>query len=67
MIVNNENEIVEAMKRIDDATEAFNDQNVKPYKLSFSMGFTVFKEDVDTFDDFLNRIDNEMYRNKRLN
>ena len=67
MIVNNENEIVKAMKRIDDATEAFNDQNVKPYKLSFSMGFTVFKEDVDTFDDFLNRIDNEMYRNKRLN
>lgn len=67
MIVNKESEIVEAMKKIDDATEAFNSHNKKQYKLSFSMGYTVFKEDVDTFDDFLNRIDNEMYRNKRMN
>ena len=59
-------ERAERMKKsIADAVDAYNASSGKPYKLHLSMGSSVFSPGSDTIDDFLHRIDERMYEQKR--
>ena len=41
-----------------------NDKNDKPYQLSVSMGYAITNLSNETIDDFMNRIDEQMYQDK---
>lgn len=41
-----------------------NDKNDKPYQLSASMGYAITNLSNETIDDFMNRIDEQMYQDK---
>lgn len=41
-----------------------NEKNDKPYQLSASMGYAITNLSNETIDDFMNRIDEQMYQNK---
>lgn len=52
---------------IEDAKRNFdkeNEKSKKPYRLSASMGYATADLRVETIDDFMNRIDRQMYRDK---
>ena len=52
---------------IEDAKKNFAEENKtsgKPYQLSASMGYAIFDLSAETVDDFMNRIDRQMYRDK---
>jgi len=64
--INNREMLGQAVKRIVDNVETFNQSNIKPYKISFSIGYDVY--DVNSkfkLDDFINHIDRLMYNNKK--
>lgn len=50
---------------ITDITEEYNETEKKPYKLSFSMGYSVYGGSDDSADAFLGRMDAAMYEHKR--
>ena len=54
-------------KLIEDAKRNFeeeNETNSRPYQLSASMGYAICDLREDTIDDFMNRIDRQMYQDK---
>ena len=56
-------------KLIDNANKAFEEVNhlhKKPYQLSVAMGYAVVDLNKQTIDEFINRIDGEMYKNKLM-
>jgi diguanylate cyclase (GGDEF)-like protein len=55
----------DAVKRIDKNVKQFNSISHKPYRLSFSLGYDIYdsKQKLKS-DEFLNRIDQLMYKNK---
>jgi len=57
----------QTVKRIREATERFNREKHKPYRLSFSMGYDVYdcKQGMQA-DEFFRHIDVLMYKDKRL-
>lgn len=62
----NEAEVLACCDRIKDGFFAFNAKGVKPYKLSVSLGHGKLDLSKESMDTFMNRIDKEMYENKRL-
>lgn len=64
MLVNDEAQLLEKIKRIHAKTEAFNDSRKNSYHLTFSIGFSIFDFDCDTYDSFLERMDKAMYIEK---
>ncbi len=64
MPINSENEIPKIIARIHNQTENFNLNNDKPYTLHFSIGTAVYIPGEST-NDFLERMDTEMYKDKR--
>ena len=50
---------------IRSAVDAFNREGGQPYKLSLSIGHSLFNAETDTVDEFLRRIDERMYDEKR--
>lgn len=58
-------EIQDAVERLKIKLQEFNDRNIIPYKLSFSVGYDVFHSDVNiTSEYFVNRVDSLMYQQK---
>lgn len=54
-------------KLIEDAKKNFEEANRtggRPYQLSAAMGYTICNLSVETIDDFMNRIDQQMYQDK---
>ena len=54
-------------KLIEDAKRNFEEENKansRPYQLSASMGYAICDLREDTIDDFMNRIDRQMYQDK---
>lgn len=54
-------------KKIESAKKNFvteNEKNDKPYQLSASMGYAITNLSNETIDDFMNRIDEQMYQDK---
>ena len=62
--VTKEEEVLNMMDSIRFATEAFNREQQRPYRLSFSMGFSYYRPG-DTAETFLRRMDEAMYQDKR--
>lgn len=62
--IQSEDEITALIRRIESETERFNASNQKQYRLEFSIGYSVYGKD-DTADEFLGRMDKEMYKEKR--
>ena len=65
LAVSEEKEVLNLMDSIRFATESFNHAQQRPYRLSFSMGFSFFQPDSDTAESFLRRMDEAMYEDKR--
>lgn len=56
----------QTVKRIRKCADAFNHSNEKPYKLSFSMGYSVYKTDSNMNpDEFIKYLDSLMYEDKK--
>lgn len=63
--VNNKKETLDKVELIRALSEQFNNsQGENAYHINFSIGCTVFDKDKDTFDTFLERMDNDMYAEK---
>ncbi|OLS01480.1 GGDEF domain-containing protein [Tissierella creatinophila] len=63
--VNKVTEIKGIVERLKTNIEKFNSENITPYKLSFSIGYDVFRGDSPiTSEWFVERIDNLMYQQK---
>lgn len=58
-------EIFQMMDKIQSRTEALALTGERPYKLSFSMGWSIYRVGDDTVDSFLKRMDERMYKRKR--
>nr|WP_158408479.1 GGDEF domain-containing protein [Desulfosporosinus fructosivorans] len=66
MDINNREMLEQAVKRITNNIEEFNKSSLKPYKISFSMGFDIYDYNSQLkLDDFFNHIDILMYNNKK--
>ena len=56
--------IPQLIERAKKNFEEENKKNGKPYKLSASMGYGLSNLGMETIDDFMNRIDKQMYQDK---
>lgn len=57
-------EIMEIIEAVQAEVKLFNETGNKPYKISFSIGYSTFRVKDDTMDKFLKRIDDSMYEEK---
>ncbi|MBQ9305975.1 GGDEF domain-containing protein [Butyrivibrio sp.] len=66
LLVNNtsDDEMKKIVDNIRDELKMFNETENRPYKLSLSLGYTLFDLDKDTTDTFLKRMDDNMYVEK---
>ena len=65
MYINSQTEITDMIDIINTHTALFNESEEKPYKIHFSIGYSTYDSKRDSMDDFLRRIDNAMYEDKR--
>lgn len=66
--VSNRIELEEIVYRINNSLEKYNESSLKPYKLTFSMGYAVYDYQAHMkVEEFQKYIDILMYENKRLN
>lgn len=56
--------IIQLIKQAKDNFEEENKTNNKPYRLSAAMGYGISNLNTETMDDFMNRIDKQMYQDK---
>ncbi len=63
---------IHSWREVTDITDAvkkqvtlFNESAKKPYKISFSIGQSIFRTKHETIDDFLKKIDRLMYEDKK--
>jgi diguanylate cyclase (GGDEF)-like protein len=64
--ISNRKELVELVCRINSRIEKYNESNVQPYKLGFSMGYAVYDYHSHMqAEEFQKKIDKLMYENKR--
>jgi diguanylate cyclase (GGDEF)-like protein len=60
-----ESDVKKVLKRLEDAIEAHNSKNLKPYKLRMSFGCDIFTtSEGRSIGEFLTHIDELMYKNK---
>jgi diguanylate cyclase (GGDEF)-like protein len=61
-----EDELFNIVERINAARDMFNLKSKKPYKIYFSMGYDIYDYDKSIgADEFLRRIDRQMYEQKK--
>ena len=58
-------EIMDMIDTIKAKAELFNESEKKPYKLCFSIGYSIYQSKYDSIDDFLKKMDAAMYDDKR--
>lgn len=63
--VTEERQVTELIQRLDRAVEMVNARGTQPYWLSLARGYAIYDPERDTVETFLERMDAEMYRNKR--
>ena len=52
------------VKNIHDEVEIFNETESREYKLSLSVGYAIYDPKKDTMDEFLKKMDDNMYQEK---
>ncbi|MGI6671712.1 MAG: GGDEF domain-containing protein [Christensenellales bacterium] len=64
MNVNSPKEITDMKDIIKAQATLFNEAEKKPYKINFSVGYSIYQSKHESIDDFLMRIDASMYEDK---
>jgi diguanylate cyclase (GGDEF)-like protein len=64
LYINSQNEITDMIDSIITQTTLFNESEKKPYKIQFSIGYSIYDSKNDTVDSFLKKIDYSMYEDK---
>ncbi|HHT25311.1 MAG TPA: GGDEF domain-containing protein [Clostridiaceae bacterium] len=64
MQVNSQKEITDMIDIIKTQATLFNESEKKPYKITYSIGYSTYKSKHDSIDNFLRRIDVSMYEEK---
>ena len=64
MNVNSPKEITDMKDIIKAQATLFNESEKKPYKINFSVGYSIYQSKHESIDDFLRRIDASMYEDK---
>ncbi|MCR5669543.1 MAG: GGDEF domain-containing protein, partial [Butyrivibrio sp.] len=59
-----EKELESVLKSFKDELKLFNETEQRLYKLSLSMGYSIFEPGKDSVDDFLKHMDDKMYKEK---
>lgn len=62
-----EKEMKNILKSLHDEVDLFNETEGRQYRLSLSMGYSIFHQDKETLDDFLKHMDDNMYEEKQIN
>ncbi|RKM59772.1 GGDEF domain-containing protein [Butyrivibrio sp. CB08] len=62
-----EKEMNNILKSLHDEVDLFNETEGRQYKLSLSMGYSLFDQNIETLDDFLKHMDDNMYEEKQKN
>ena len=67
VLINSHKKIIidACLEEINNCIKKFNDSNVTEYKLSASMGYSLYNPKVQSVDDFMNNIDQKMYEEKK--
>ncbi len=60
-------ELNNIIKNIHDEVELFNETENRHYKLSLSVGYSIYDPENETLDDFLKHMDDNMYEEKEKN
>ena len=60
----NEKEMESIVKDIHDEVDSFNENEVREYKLSLSVGYAMYDPQNNTMDEFLKQMDDNMYKEK---
>ncbi len=61
-----EKEMQHILKNLHDEVDFFNEHESRQYNISLSMGYSLYDPNKDTIDDFLKRMDDNMYEEKQL-
>lgn len=64
MNVNSPKKITDMKDIIKAQATLFNESEKKPYKINFSVGYSIYQSKQESIDDFLRRIDASMYEDK---
>ncbi|NCC00752.1 MAG: diguanylate cyclase [Clostridia bacterium] len=64
-LIEDEQEVIDTLQRIEENTKKFNEDAEKDYQLQFSMGYSIYDRKSDSIDTFLSRMDGAMYAEKR--
>ncbi|MCR5307773.1 MAG: GGDEF domain-containing protein, partial [bacterium] len=67
IIINSHKQIIidACIEEINKCIDRFNESKISEYKLSASMGYSIFKPKEQSVDDFMNVIDQKMYEEKK--
>lgn len=64
MDIQSQEEIMDVIDTIETQATLFNEAEKKPYKINFSVGYSIYQSKQESIDDFLRRIDASMYEDK---
>ncbi len=59
-----EKELQRIVQSVRDEVDMFNETEHRQYKLSFSIGYSIYNRDKDSIDEFLRHMDDNMYEEK---
>ena len=59
-----EKELQKVVQMLQDEVDMFNETEHRQYKLSLSTGYSIYNRDKDSIDEFLRRMDDNMYKEK---
>ncbi|MGI6765894.1 MAG: GGDEF domain-containing protein [Lentihominibacter sp.] len=65
MHINSQKEIEEMIEAVKTQATLFNESEDRPYKISFSIGYSIYEIKHDSIDDFLKKMDASMYEDKK--
>ena len=68
VLINSHKQIIidACLSEINSCIKRFNDSEITEYKLSASMGYSIYNPKTQTVDDFMNNMDQDMYKNKNI-
>ena len=62
-----EKEMKNILKNLHEEVALFNDTEGRQYRLSLSMGYSIYDQENESLDDFLKHMDDNMYEEKQIN
>ena len=68
VLINSHKQIIidACLSEINNCINRFNESGIAEYKLSASMGYSIYNPKTQSVDDFMNNMDQDMYKNKNI-